>query len=62
MGACVARIQDGVFYSPAILPTDWFQDVGGDVWIPREASSNCRHWVDNLITPTLLAQHFSLQV
>ena len=29
MGACGARIQGGFFHSPAILPADWLQVVGG---------------------------------
>ena len=31
MGACVARIQDGLFHSPTILPADWLQDVREDM-------------------------------
>ena len=63
MGACVARIQDGFFHSPTILPADWLQDVGGDIilceYLERaRLYPTGRHWVDNLITTTLLAHHF----
>ena len=56
MTACVARIQDGFFHSPTILPADWLQDVGGDFEYMERARlyPTGRHWV-YLITPTLLA-------
>ena len=58
MGACVARIQDSFFHSPTILPADWLQDVGGNMWIYLERARlnpTGRHWVDSLITPILIS-------
>ena len=39
MGACVARIQNGFFHFPTILPADWLQDVDGEMWISGESTA-----------------------
>ena len=62
MGACVARIQDGFFHS-----LESFLQTGFKTWEEKFEylarawlCSTGRHWVDNIITPILLAHQLLL--